>query len=91
MQLLTIQQFIGHFHPVLVHLPIGILILGGLFHLLSAIKSYAFLRPAVSLTYLLGAIGAIVSCISGYLLSQSSDYDAKLVGLTSVVTKFMDR
>lgn len=81
MQLLTIQQFIGHFHPVLVHLPIGILILGGLFHLLSAIKSYAFLRPAVSLTYLLGAIGAIVSCISGYLLSQSSDYDAKLVGL----------
>jgi uncharacterized membrane protein len=81
MQLLTIQQLIGHFHPVLVHLPIGILILGVLFHLLSAIKSYAFLRTAVPLIYLLGAIGAIVSCISGYLLSQTSDYDAKLVGL----------
>lgn len=81
MQLLTISQFLGHFHPVLVHLPIGILVLGGLFHLLSASNRYAFLRPAVRITYLLGAIGAIVSCISGYLLSQTSDYDAKLVGL----------
>lgn len=81
MQLLTIQQFIGHFHPVLVHLPIGILILGGVFHLLSILKPYALLRAAVPLTYLLGAIGAIVSCVSGYLLSQTSDYDAKLVGL----------
>lgn len=81
MQLLTISQLIGHFHPVLVHLPIGILVLGGLFHLLSARNRYAFLRPAVGIIYLLGAVGAIVSCISGYLLSQTSDYDANLVAL----------
>jgi uncharacterized membrane protein/mono/diheme cytochrome c family protein len=81
MQVLTISQFIGHFHPVLVHLPIGILVLGGLFHLLSARNRYAFLRPAVGIIYLLGAVGAIVSCISGYLLSQTSDYDANLVAL----------
>lgn len=81
MQLLTISQFIGHLHPVLVHLPIGILILGALFHLLSAADTYAFLRPVVRITYLLGAIGAIASCISGYLLSQTSDYDTQLVTL----------
>jgi uncharacterized membrane protein/mono/diheme cytochrome c family protein len=81
MQVLTISQFIGHFHPVLVHLPIGILVLGGLFHLLSVSNRYTFLRPAVGIIYLLGAAGAIVSCISGYLLSQTSDYDANLVAL----------
>lgn len=81
MQLLTISQFIGHFHPVLVHLPIGILILAGLFHLLSTTKTYAFLIPVVRITYLLGAITAVASCITGYLLSQTSDYDIQLVTL----------
>jgi len=81
MPLLTISQFIGHLHPVLVHLPIGILVLAGLFHLLSATNAYAFLRPAVRISYLLGAIAAVASCISGYLLSQTSDYDTQLVAL----------
>jgi len=81
MQLLTISQFIGHFHPVLVHLPIGILILAGLFHLLSTTKTYAFLIPVVRITYLLGAIAAVASCITGYLLSQTSDYDIQLITL----------
>lgn len=81
MQLLTITELIGHFHPVLVHLPIGILLLGGLFQLLTIRKQYAFIKPVVGLTYLFGAIGAIGSSISGYLLSRSGDYDGNTVAL----------
>jgi len=77
--LLNIAEFIGGLHPVLVHLPIGILLLAGLFRLLSGSEKFASLRPAVGITLLLGMIGAVVSGISGFLLSRSDDYDFQLV------------
>ncbi|MDR0793983.1 MAG: hypothetical protein LBE82_11795, partial [Chitinophagaceae bacterium] len=73
--LLDIFDFIGRFHPILVHLPIGILLLGILLHRLSRKAKYANLAPAVSITLILGAAGAIVSCISGWLLAQGADYN----------------
>lgn len=71
----------GRFHPVLVHLPIGILLLGCLFQLLTINARFSALRPAVPLIYLLGALGAIFSSVSGYLLSLSGDYDGDMVGI----------
>ena len=75
----TISELIGRFHPVLVHLPIGILLLAGLFQLLALKPKYASLHAAISIALFWGMISAIVSCISGYLLSQSGDYDEELV------------
>lgn len=77
--LLSITDFIGHLHPVLVHLPIGILLLAGLFHLLALKPKYASLHGATSIALFWGMFSAILSCISGYLLSQSGDYDEELV------------
>jgi uncharacterized membrane protein len=77
--LLTITDFIGRFHPLLVHLPVGILLLAVIFHLLSYKNKYAWLQPAVELSLLIGAVAAAASCISGYLLSNSGEYDAALV------------
>src|SRR5687768_8192252 len=77
--LLTISEVIGHLHPTLVHLPIGILLLAGLFQLLALQPKYASLHAATSIALFWGMISAIASCISGYLLSQSGDYDAELV------------
>jgi uncharacterized membrane protein/mono/diheme cytochrome c family protein len=77
--LLSITDFIGRFHPVLVHLPIGILLLAGLFQLLALKPKYASLHAATSIALFWGMISAIVSCISGYLLSQSGDYDEEMV------------
>ncbi|NQX39753.1 Uncharacterized membrane protein [Pedobacter steynii] len=79
MMLLSISDLIGRFHPILVHLPIGILLLGCLFQLISRYPKFSGLKPAIPLTYLFGFLGAVCSCISGYLLSQSGDYDAGLV------------
>ena len=77
--LLNITDFISHLHPALVHLPIGILLLAGLFQLLALKPKYASLHSATSIALFWGMISAILSCISGYLLSQSGDYDEELV------------
>src|SRR6186713_3301134 len=73
------SELIGRFHPLLVHLPIGILLLAALFQLLALKPKYASMHAATSIALFWGMISAIVSCISGYLLSLSGDYDEELV------------
>ncbi len=80
-QLLSIPEFIGHLHPVLVHLPIGILLVACLFIWQARKDKYAHLQPAINLMLLLGMISAVVSCITGYVLSQSGDYEEEMVNL----------
>jgi uncharacterized membrane protein len=73
-------DFLGRFHPVLVHLPIGILLIAVLFEWFPKKKKYKSFRRVIPLTLLLGAIGTLGSAITGYLLSQSGDYETQLVG-----------
>jgi len=72
-------EFFGRFHPVLVHLPIGILLIACLFLLLILLPRFANLRPAITALLFLGMIGAVGSCITGYFLANSGDYEGKLV------------
>src|SRR6188472_2320547 len=78
---MNIPELIGHLHPVLVHLPIGILLLAALFQLLAFKPKYAALHAAMSIALFWGMISAILSCISGYLLSLRGDYDDELVDM----------
>ncbi len=73
--------FLGRWHPLLVHLPIGMLVLSFLFALLGQRKSYTALTPAVAVTLLFGAAAAVLSSISGYLLSLNGGYDAQTLSL----------
>lgn len=77
--LLTITDLIGRFHPVLVHLPIGILLLAVLLHILGYKKGFETLQPAVKISLLTGAIAAVLSCISGWLLSSAGEYEEDVV------------
>ncbi|QNR83444.1 hypothetical protein H9N25_15975 [Pedobacter riviphilus] len=72
-------EFFGRFHPVFVHLPIGILLLGCICILLSFAAKFINLKPAIPIMLLLGALSAVISCITGYLLANGGDYDGKLV------------
>ncbi len=72
-------EFFGHFHPLIVHLPIGILLIGLLLQFLSRKKKYEALKHAVPVVLLTGAVTGLFSCITGYLLSISDDYDKSLV------------
>ena len=78
--LLSIPEFIGHFHPVLVHLPIGILLTGLFLQWLSGKEKYNTVQQAVPVVLLCGAIAALLSCITGYILSNTDDYDKTLAG-----------
>jgi uncharacterized membrane protein len=73
--------FIGRLHPLLVHLPIGIILLAILLQALSVRRSYAGLKPAADLSLLLGVCCAALSCGTGWLLSQTGDYDPALVAV----------
>ena len=75
----TIINFIGHFHPILVHLPIGILLFAIAFQLLSKWEKFNQLTNALPFAYLLGAISAVFSCLTGLALANNGDYDADLI------------
>ena len=81
MMLFVTTEFIGHFHPVLVHLPIGILLLALLLQWLSHNEKYTALQPAIPIAYLAGSIAAILSCISGWLLASDGEYDETTLDL----------
>ena len=86
---------IGHFHPVLVHLPIGILLLAVLFEFLSRREKFTALTQAVELCWVLGGVGALVSCTTGYLLSLSGEYEGdtlerhQWLGISVAVVSFL--
>lgn len=71
--------FIGRFHPVFVHLPIGFLLLAFLFEICSRFKRFENLGSAVPFTLLLGVASAIVAAVTGYLLSLDGGYGEDLI------------
>src|SRR5678815_834501 len=73
------SESIGHFHVVLVHLPIGILLLACVFQWLERRPKFSSLHTATHVALLIGMICAILSALTGYLLSFSGDYDEGLV------------
>ena len=70
----TMMQFIGHLHPVLVHLPIGILLLGAFLMIYQGKHSNQY-DQIISLAFLLGSSSAVLACLTGWLLAQSGEYD----------------
>lgn len=65
----------GRFHPLLVHLPIGMLLLAIVAELLGRRPAWSAWRPLVPLALLVGAWSAIVAGIVGLLLSDWGSYD----------------
>lgn len=77
----TFTQFFGRFHPLLVHLPIGILFLAFIFEFASYFSRFKKLRQAIQPSLFLGAIFSIAAVISGLFLSQEGGYDDRLLNL----------
>ncbi len=69
-------DFLGHFHPLVVHLPIGILLFAILLEYLFHKRNSKQLMQVV---LLLGAISSLIAALFGWLLSFSGDYDADLL------------
>ena len=66
--------FLGRFHPVVVHFPIGFLFFAFILEVYGRRKKISQFIDTVPLALLSGAISALLACILGYMLSQSGDY-----------------
>ena len=67
--------FIGRFHPLMVHLPIGIIFAGISMYFLARKKKFSQMKSAIPFLMGAGAVSAVLSCIFGYLLSFQGGYD----------------
>lgn len=79
MILLDVFTFLGRMHPLIVHLPIGFVLAGLVFHSIAYMKSFNYLDRAVSVTLLIGFSSAIAASSLGLILSLSGDYEGKLL------------
>ncbi|GAB5474917.1 MAG: ribonuclease inhibitor [Maribacter sp.] len=67
--------FLGRFHPLVVHLPIGFLALAAIAQWATGQPKFYSLRPFLIYLWGLGAASAALAILLGYLLSLSGDYD----------------
>ncbi len=71
-----IVLFFGRFHPLVVHFPIGFLFFAFILEVLAQYQKKTLLKSSVPLALFLGFLSALVSCVLGYMLSLSGDYNS---------------
>lgn len=67
--------FVGRFHPLVVHLPIGFIMLGLAMHFMAKTKRFQSLEGSVNFTLFLGGLSGIAACILGFMLSSEGGYN----------------
>ena len=72
-------EFIGKFHPLFVHLPIGFLVLLGIFEALAARSPKQHLTESSRVVLVLTFPITIASIITGWLLANAGDYEGSNV------------
>ena len=88
---MDIVTFLGRMHPLVVHLPIGFLLLAGIFYYLGKREKYASLHKALPVTFFLSALSAVSAAFFGWLLAANSEYEEgtlfwhKYLGIAVVV------
>ncbi|MCY4778608.1 hypothetical protein ORI89_03020 [Sphingobacterium sp. UT-1RO-CII-1] len=67
--------FIGRWHPLFVHLPIGMLVVGFMMACVARFEKNKQLVPAIPFVLLTGSIAAVFAGVTGYLLSLNGGYE----------------
>jgi uncharacterized membrane protein len=73
------SQFVGRFHPLVVHLPIALLLLVPLLECIGLFPRWNHLRGSAGFVLSLASISAFVAVFLGWLLAWSGGYEGKLV------------
>ena len=92
-------KFFGHFHPLLVHLPIGFLVLLGALELTGLSSRFQHITAARGFILVLLSIAAIITITCGWLLASGGGYGHRVlfwhrwlgtsVGVLSIVLLFL--
>jgi len=75
-----ILNILGHFHPVLIHVPIGSLILTYILYRVNGRGNRRNMRHAVSIGLFISSVSAWFSVACGLLLARQGGYDDGLLG-----------
>jgi uncharacterized membrane protein len=75
-----LSLFIGRLHPLIVHLPIGFLLLAIIFYFLAFFERFKPLKNAIQYILLFGAVSALMSVGVGLLLSSNGGYNVDVLG-----------
>jgi uncharacterized membrane protein len=73
-------RFLGHLHPLFVHLPIGFLVLLGCLEGLALVPRYRGVAAGNRAILVLSLPACILTSIAGWLLAEAGGYDAELLG-----------
>ena len=71
--------FLGHLHPLLVHLPIGLILLVALLEFLALFPRFKQANSNAGLILALAVPAAAMAALCGWLLSQAGGYQDKLL------------
>ncbi len=79
MQLLDIIGYFGRFHPLVVHLPIGFLLLVVILDLLGYAPRFEWMKKLLPFLLLLGFLSAALASVLGFMLADGGDYEPDLL------------
>lgn len=87
----TWAQFIGRFHPLVVHLPIALILLVPVMEWVGRDPRFPYLRASAPFVLVLGLVSGIVASLLGWCLARSGGFSGPLVtqhmwGGASVIT-----
>jgi len=72
-------QFIGRFHPLLVHFPIALFLLVPVLEIVGRSARFEYLRLSVSFVLTLATLAATTAAILGWCLGRSGGYSGSLI------------
>jgi len=78
-QYASLAQFLGRFHPILVHVPIGLIVLVPVLELAGAFGRRDDLRNAAGFVLNFAAAATIISALDGWFLAHHGGYSGPLV------------
>jgi len=74
-----LSQFIGRFHPLIVHLPIALVLLAAVLECAGFLRSGKHLQSFAGLVLALATATALMAVSLGWLLARSGGYEGQLV------------
>ena len=77
----TFAFFIGRFHPIILHLPIGGLIALFVMEIINSYRPQLNLDSACSILLWFSVVTVIPSAVLGFILASSGNYDDELLNL----------
>jgi len=83
--------FLGRLHPIIVHFPVSLLLIAAVMEMLTFRKFQSSLRTGINWLVFIGAGGAVIAAVFGWLLASSGSYGGdtfashQWVGITTAV------